>query len=283
MLNKRNSGVLFHISSMPSDYAVGVFDENCCHFIDKISDAGFSYWQVLPFNPLDHANSPYCSPSAFAGNYLFIDPKSLLKEGLCTEEDFKRNIYDGSPYTADYDFASSRRLELLKKCYKNCDEKLKSEIENFKSTSKWLYSYSLFMAIKNRENGSAWWEWSEKYSHFENISESDIKELETDIDFWCFVQYIFFEQWKKVKQYANKKGVAIIGDMPIYVAMESADVWSNINLFKIDKTTLKPTKIAGVPPDYFSENGQLWGNPIYDWNEMKKDNYKWWMLSLIHI
>lgn len=280
MLNKRNSGVLFHISSMPSDYAVGVFDENCYHFIDKISDAGFSYWQVLPFNPLDHANSPYCSPSAFAGNYLFIDPKSLLKEGLCTEEDFKRNIYDGSPYTADYDFASSRRLELLKKCYKNCDEKLKSEIENFKSTSKWLYSYSLFMAIKNRENGSAWWEWSEKYSHFKNISGSDIKELETDIDFWCFVQYIFFEQWKKIKQYANKKGVAIIGDIPIYVAMDSADVWSNINLFKIDKTTLKPTKIAGVPPDYFSENGQLWGNPIYDWSEMKKDNYKWWMSRL---
>lgn len=279
MLKKRGAGVLLHISSMPSEYGVGVFDENIKQFIDKIADMGFTYWQVLPFNPLDRANSPYCSPSAFAGNYLFINPVGLYKMGLVSEEDVKDNIFNGSPYTADYEFAGEKRLKLLKKAFLNIDERLAKEIKKFESENEWLTDYSVFMAVKEEENMKPWWEWSDRHSrYFECIK--DIYSYEKSAAFWKFVQYIFFLQWQEIKSYANEKGVAIIGDMPIYVAMDSVDVWSNLCMFKIDETTLKADKVAGVPPDYFSEDGQLWGNPIYDWDAMEKDGYSWWISRL---
>ena len=147
MLKKRGAGVLLHISSMPSDYGVGVFDENVIHFIDKIADMGFTYWQVLPFNPIDRANSPYCSPSAFAGNYIFINPKGLYDMGLICEEDYKSNIYDGTPYTADYEFAGKKRLELLKKAFLNINDELARQIKEFEISNSWLTDYSVFMAV----------------------------------------------------------------------------------------------------------------------------------------
>lgn len=279
MLNKRGAGVLMHISSMPSPYGVGVFDSNVKDFIDCISDMGFTYWQVLPFNPLDEAASPYCSPSAFAGNYLFIDPKGLEKMGLVGREDVEENIYTLSPYTADYSFAAEKRLKLLKKAFLNIDKKLAKSIKKFETENPWLTDYSVYMAVKEEENMKPWWQWSERHSkYFECIK--DIYSYESSASFWKFVQYIFYLQWSEIKEYANKKGIAVIGDMPIYVAMDSVDVWSNLPLFLIDEKTLKPQSVAGVPPDYFSEDGQLWGNPIYDWQAMKKDGYAWWLSRL---
>lgn len=281
MLKKRGAGVLLHISSMPSQYGVGVFDENARHFIDKIADMGFTYWQVLPFNPTDNANSPYCSPSAFAGNFLFINPEGLRDMGLVGDDDVRENIYDGTPYTADYEFAAEKRLKLLKKAFLNIGDDIAKEIKAFEIKNEWLTDYSVFMAVKELENGKPWWEWSEKHAHyFECVK--DIYSYEEEAAFWKFVQFVFYKQWNGLKAYANKKGIAIIGDMPIYVAMDSVDVWSNLPMFLIDEKTLKVEKVAGVPPDYFSADGQLWGNPIYDWAAMKKDGYSWWISRLSH-
>ena len=281
MLKQRGAGVLLHISSMPSPYGIGVFDDNIKKFIDRISDMGFTYWQVLPFNPLDGANSPYCSPSAFAGNYLFINPKGLLDMGLISEDDVKSNIYDGTPYTADYDFAGKARLETLKKAFFNIDSNLASEIKAFELENPWLTDYSIFMAVKEAEGMKPWWQWREKHARYFDCVQ-DIYSFEKEAAFWKFVQFIFYRQWGEIKDYANKKGVAVIGDMPIYVAMDSVDVWSNLPMFLIDEKTLKPQKVAGVPPDYFSEDGQLWGNPIYDWQAMEKDGFSWWISRLGH-
>lgn len=281
MLKKRGAGVLLHISSMPSQYGVGVFDENARHFIDKIADMCFTYWQVLPFNPTDNANSPYCSPSAFAGNFLFINPEGLRDMGLVGDDDVRENIYDGTPYTADYEFAAEKRLKLLKKAFLNIGDDIAKEIKAFEIENEWLTDYSVFMAVKELENGKPWWEWSEKHAHyFECVK--DIYSYEEEAAFWKFVQFVFYKQWNGLKAYANKKGIAIIGDMPIYVAMDSVDVWSNLPMFLIDEKTLKVEKVAGVPPDYFSADGQLWGNPIYDWAAMKKDGYSWWISRLSH-
>ena len=281
MLKQRGAGVLLHISSMPSPYGVGVFDDNTKHFIDKIADMGFTYWQVLPFNPIDSANSPYCSPSAFAGNYLFINPEGLRDMGLIDDNEVKANYYDATPYTADYEFASKKRLETLKKAFLNITVDIAKDIKTFELENEWLTDYAVYMAVKEQENGKPWWEWSKKHAHyFECIK--DIYSYEDTSAFWKFVQYVFYKQWKEIKDYANEKGIAIIGDMPIYVAMDSVDVWSNLPMFLIDEKTLKVEKVEGVPPDYFSEDGQLWGNPIYDWEAMKKDGYSWWLSRLAH-
>lgn len=281
MLKQRSAGVLLHISCVPSPYGVGVFGNDTKKFIDKIADMGFTYWQVLPFNPTDLANSPYCSPSAFAGNHIFINPQSLADMCIVSKSDAESNIYNGSPYTADYEFAAKKRESLLRIAYKNADESLKNRVKEFALENPWLTDYSLFMAAKQSENGRPWYEWSQnRCDYFECVR--DIYAFEDEVNFHNFVQFIFYCQWDEIKSYANKRGVAVIGDMPIYVAMDSADVWANPGLFMIDKKTLMPNKVAGVPPDYFSKDGQLWGNPIYDWSAMEKDGYAWWVSRMGH-
>lgn len=281
MLKHRGAGVLMHISSIPSPYAVGVFSNETKHFIDRISDMGFSYWQVLPFNPTDMANSPYCSISAFAGDYIYINPEGLRDMGLICEEDVRENIYDETPYTAGYEYAKEKRLATLKKAFLGIDDGLALKIKEFELDNPWLTDYAVFMAVKEAEGNRPWWEWQEKHArYFECIK--DIYSFEEKAAFWKFVQYIFYTQWYEIKDYANKKGVAVIGDMPIYVAMDSVDAWSESSMFQIDEKTLKPKKVAGVPPDYFSEDGQLWGNPLYDWDRMKEDGYSWWLSRLEH-
>ncbi len=280
MLNKRGAGVLMHISSIPSKYGVGVFDNNCIHFIDKLSEMKFGYWQVLPFNPVDSANSPYCSSSAFAGNFMFIDPQKLCNDGFCTQMEADENIYNGSPYTADYEFAADKRMKLLKKAFSRITFETAQEVKNFEAENPWVIDFSLFMALKEENEFKAWWEWQKDYAKYDDFIKNHRYDLEERSAFWRFVQYIFFKQWYEIKSYANSKGIAIIGDMPIYVAMDSVDVWSNLQQFKIDSKTLKPKKVAGVPPDYFSEDGQLWGNPLYDWDKMESDGFKWWLLRL---
>lgn len=281
MLKKRGAGVLLHISSMPSPYGVGVFDKNIKAFIDRIADMGFTYWQVLPFNPTDASGSPYCSESAFAGNYLFINPEGLEALGLVGHGDVLDNIYDGSPYTADYAFASQKRLKLLKKAFMNIDGKTAAEVKKFELENPWLTDYSVYMAVKEEEGMKPWYLWSSSRAHYCECIK-DIYSFEERTAFWKFVQYIFYSQWAEIKEYANSRGVAVIGDMPVYVAMDSADVWSNLPMFLIDEKTLAAKKLAGVPPDYFSEDGQLWGNPIYDWDAMEKDGYDWWLSRLSH-
>ena len=275
MLHQRGAGVLMHISSLPSPYGIGVFDRHARDFIDRIADMGFTYWQVLPFNPIDRAGSPYCSPSAFAGNYLFIDPQGLQDMGLATAEEVAANRYDGTPYTADFAFAGERRLALLEQAFLRIDDTLAAKIKAFEVENPWLTDYSVFMAVKEAEGGKPWWQWSDRHAHYHTCIQ-DIFSYESRAAFWKFVQYIFYQQWGNIKAYANEKGVAVLGDMPIYVAMDSADVWSGLPLFLIDEKTLKPEKVAGVPPDYFSENGQLWGNPVYDWEKLKGNGYAWW-------
>ena len=217
MLKKRGAGVLMHISSMPGRYGIGVFDENVKHFIDRISDIGFTYWQVLPFNPTDASNSPYCSPSAFAGNYLFIDPKGLLDMGLVDGQDVEDNVYTGSPYTADYDFAAQKRYTLLKKAFSRIDGETARQIKEFEIANPWLTDYAVYMAAKEQNGGSAWWQWDKKQAVYAECVK-DIYSFEENAAFWKFAQFIFYKQWYEIKLYANKKGVAVIGDMPIYVA-----------------------------------------------------------------
>ena len=166
MLKKRGAGVLLHVSSMPSEYGIGVFDENAKHFIDKIADMGFTYWQVLPFNPVDQANSPYCSASAFAGNYLFIDPKGLRDMGLISEEDVRENIYNGSPYTANYSYAAEKRLSTLKKAFLSVDEELAKSVKEYEIQHPWLTDYAVYMAVKELEGLKPWWEWSEPHARY---------------------------------------------------------------------------------------------------------------------
>ena len=187
MLKKRGAGVLLHISSMPSPYGIGVFDENVLSFIDKIADMGFTYWQVLPFNPVDASNSPYCSPSAFAGNYLFINPKKLFDTGLIDESDLNENIYHGSPYTADYNFAAEKRLKALKKAFLNIDEKLAKEIKAFEIENPWLTDFAVYMAVKELEGEKPWWEWEEKHARYYDCIK-DVYSFEKRAAFWKFVQ-----------------------------------------------------------------------------------------------
>ncbi len=279
MSDKRASGVLLHITSLPGIYGIGVMDEKAKLFAKKIKYMGFSYWQVLPLCPNDETGSPYCSKSAFAGNICLIDPKGLYEMKLITEEELKENEYTGSIYRTDFDFAYKARLACLKKAFLRAESDLLSQLSLFKEQNPWAEPFAYYMVLSDKHEGAPWYEWEEKYSKYENA----IKEkahFQEDIDFYCFTQYIFFLQYRTLKEYCGSIGLKILGDMPIYVSMNSADVWSQRSLFEIDEKTLAPKRVAGVPPDYFSEDGQLWGNPLYNWDKMEKENYKWWIERL---
>ncbi|MBQ5995953.1 MAG: 4-alpha-glucanotransferase [Clostridia bacterium] len=276
MLNTRASGVLMHLSSLPSPYAVGVMGDETKRFIDKIADMGFSYWQILPLNPPDFYGSPYTSNAVFAISHMFIDPRPLLAAGLVSQADVERNVYYGSPYTADYEFAYNGRLELLKKAFKNADGELLRKAEEFAEKHGWCKAYSLYEAAKERFDNRPWYEWDADFARYEKCVENE-EALSESASFYAFVQYIAYSQWREIKLYANDRGVKILGDMPIYVSTDSVDVWSNRSLFEIDGKNFSKKRVAGVPPDYFSADGQLWGNPLYDWKSMEKDGFKWWI------
>lgn len=275
MLHTRASGVLMALSSLPSRYGIGVMGEETKRFILKIKEMGFSYWQVLPLNPPDSYGSPYASEAAFAVSHMYIDPDALFKMGLISEETLKRNVYYGSPYTADYEFARTARTELLKEAFSNISSDLRKEIRAFCEENRWCEGYALYAAAKERFDGKPWYEWDEKFARFES-ARTHADELQEAAAYYRFEQYIAYTQWREIKQFANDHGVKILGDMPIYVSFDSADVWGNRHLFEIDDRTFIRKRVSGVPPDYFSEDGQLWGNPLYDWVAMEKDNYRWW-------
>ncbi len=275
MYKKRKSGVLMPLSCINGDFGVGVMGEEAFEFVDKLKRMGFSCWQVLPVGMTDQMNSPYCSCSAFAGNPIYIDPRSL-PNGLVEKEETDENLYTGSCYTAAYDFALEKRTQLLRAAFERADDKLFEKVKQFVSENEYCKNFSLYMALKEKFNLAPWWEWDDKYKSYSSAVRSVDCETEHEALFYSFVQYLFYLQWNKLKDYANSNGIEILGDMPIYVSLDSADVWANSDLFKLDEKTLKPKKVAGVPPDYFSSDGQLWGNPIYDWDKMEKDGFRWW-------
>ncbi|MBR2141930.1 4-alpha-glucanotransferase [Anaerovibrio sp.] len=277
----RQCGVLMHPTSFPSKYGVGDFGPAAYEFVDFLVKAKQHIWQILPLTPVDNCYSPYASPSAFAGNTMLISPDKLYDMGLLDKEDIQRPDKEAVNKT-DYELAVTIKKRLLSKAAKNFFTLAdKHELEAYESFCKreayWLKEYSLFRAIsvKNREAG--WIEWEDDLKHRvpEALAKME-KNLADEIRQECFEQYIFELQWQELRAYANKHGIQILGDMPIFVSQNSADVWSNQKLFKLDQNC-RPYKVAGVPPDYFSATGQLWGNPQYDWDEMEKQDYSWWI------
>ena len=275
MLHTRASGVLTAVSSPPSPYGVGVFGQETEAFILKLREMGFSYWQVLPLCPPDSYGSPYASPAAFAVSPLYISPDRLAQAGLVTPEEAAENRYTGSPYTADYAFALQARRALLKKAFSRAFDKLSQKLDAFAAENDWCTGYALYAACKSRFHDAPWYEWPPEYRQYADALRHR-GEMETDFQFFVFEQYIAYTQWAQIKQFANEHGVKILGDMPIYVSYDSADVWQNRALFALDARTGARKRVSGVPPDYFSAEGQLWGNPLYDWQAMEKDGYRWW-------
>lgn len=265
----RKSGVLMHVSSLFGDHSIGSFGNNAKYYIDFLKDCGFKIWQVLPFNMVDEHNSPYKSYSSFSGNPYFIDLEILYEKGLITSDELS-DARQNSPWLCEYDRLSKERFELLKKASSRVDDSEKKKVAKFIKNNTYIASFCRFMALKEANNGKQWLEWTNSKTDKESLFA------------WQFIQYEFFEQWAEIKKYANVNGIMIIGDIPIYVSHDSSDVWSEQKYFKLDKYG-RPTHVAGVPPDYFCKDGQLWGNPLYDWSEMKKDGYKWWCDRIRHM
>lgn len=267
------------ISSLPSPYGVGVFGEGAVRFAKAVADMGFSAWQVLPFTPLDYAYSPYGSDSAFAGNELYISPDLMVRDGYVTKDEAKKCLYSGSPFTADYEFAFAAKEQLLKTAFLRLDDEKKRVINEFVE-EKGLFHHCLYRALKEKHNNAPFWEWGEDSDFSHAVSSSKL--LENEIAFHGFVQYLFLTQWEETKEKINALGVEIIGDMPIYVSRDSADVFANPHLFLIDPDSFSPELVAGVPPDYFSRDGQLWGNPLYNWSAHEKQGFDWWIKRIRH-
>ncbi|MBQ3229475.1 MAG: 4-alpha-glucanotransferase [Clostridia bacterium] len=278
-ITKRGSGVLMSISTLPSEYGIGVFGREAVAFAEKIKEMGFTYWQVLPFTPLDYGNSPYGSDSAFAGNELYISPDLMVDSGYITSDEAKAFKYGGTPYTADYAFAYESKNKLLRLAFSRLSEEFKQKLDEYAEESG-LFAHCLYRALKSKNGGKHFWEWEQGAKYSEALSLAS--ELKEEIRLNAFAQYLFHTQWKDTKDRINALGVKIIGDMPIYVSRDSVDVWASPELFDIDPETFTPAFVAGCPPDYFSEDGQLWGNPLYNWKNHASQGYEWWISRIKH-
>ena len=279
----RASGILMGISSIPSKYGIGCFSKEAYDFVDQLEKAGQQYWQILPLGPTGYGDSPYQSVSTFAGNPYFIDLETLIDKKLLTKEECESCDWGGSESYVDYEKMYLSRFKLLRKAYEKADLKTDPDYAEFlKEEKDWLQDYCLFMAIKNDQKGICWIDWPEelKDRHSKAVKEAE-KELAEEIEFYRFQQYCFTTQWRKLKAYANKKDISIIGDVPIYVALDSSDAWANPEMLQFDED-YNPKAVAGCPPDAFSATGQLWGNPLYDWKALKKDGYGWWVQRMTH-
>lgn len=274
---ERGAGILLSVSSLPSNYGIGTLGEEAYQFVDLLVEAGQKYWQVLPVGPTSYGDSPYQSFSAFAGNPYFIDLDILIKEKLLKKSEIMSYQWGKKEDEVDYEAIYQHRFQILKLAYNNSLHKQIKEYEDFcKEQSFWLDDYSFYMALKIYFDNKEWLLWDEDICY---RKESAIRNymilLKEEIDFWKFCQFKFHEQWNKLKAYTNKKGIKIIGDIPLYVAMDSADVWVHGQLFELDERK-KPIHVAGVPPDCFSTTGQRWGNPLYNWDEMEQEDFYWW-------
>ena len=273
----RTSGVLMPISSLPSPYGIGTMGKSARKFVDFLVKGGQTYWQILPICPTSYGDSPYQSFSSFAGNPYFIDLDILCKENLLKKKECESFDWGTSEEYIDYGTMYVSRYALLHKAYARFVKNMPEDFSSFCEAEKdWLEDYTLFMALKDANDGKAWAEWDEKLRVRDAAALDEArKKYAEDIEFYKMLQYLFFKQWRELKAYANENGIEIIGDVPIYVAGDSADVWANPKQFYLDED-LNPIEVAGCPPDGFSADGQLWGNPLFRWDEMKKDNYAWW-------
>jgi 4-alpha-glucanotransferase len=274
---ERAAGILLHPTSLPGKYGIGDLGPEAYRFVDFLVSAGQTLWQVFPLGPTGYGDSPYQCFSAFAGNPLLISPDKLHNDGILSDEDIK-NIPQHDPQKIDFGTIIDYKYSLLKKAYENFKKKKSSkDFDKFcKENDDWLDDYALFIAVKEHHGGGIWTEWNKDLIQRkpETLKEWTNK-LENEINFRKFIQYNFFKQWLELRKYANENGVKIIGDMPIFIAYDSADLWQHKELFSVDKNG-KLDFVAGVPPDYFSETGQLWGNPLFKWKEMEKDDFEWW-------
>ncbi len=275
----RKSGILMHISSLPNPYGIGSMGKCAYEFVDFLNKAGQSYWQILPLSPTGYGDSPYQSFSTFAGNHYLIDLDQLIEEGLLLQEEVDAMNWGSCETRVDYGCMYENRAKLLRLAFQRFQPN--GEYTLFVEENKeWLEDYALFMTLKARYHDAAWQNWSlSLMMRIPEIVASYCQELAGELEFQYFQQYLFFHQWKALRSYANEKGIRIIGDVPIYVPLDSADVWANPQLFQLDGNC-RPKKVAGCPPDSFSADGQLWGNPLYDWEKMKQDGYAWWIRRL---
>ena len=276
---ERSSGILLPVFSLPSPYGIGTFGKAAYEFADFLKAAGQRFWQILHLGSTSYGDSPYQSFSTFAGNPYFIDLELLVEDGLLTEQEVGACDWGGDPRTVDYGKIYENRLTLLQKAKARGFKESGEEIRAFEEENRlWLPDYALFMALKRHFGMSAWLDWPEEAIRLHDPAAVKRWQvvLKEEIELFVYIQYLFFKQWSALKAYINGLGIGIIGDLPIYVAMDSADVWAARELFLLDEKGY-PTVVSGVPPDYFSEDGQLWGNPIYDYAFMRRDGYSWWI------
>ncbi len=283
MSKERKSGILLPVASLPAKYGIGTMGKEAYHFIDCLKEAGQSFWQILPLGATGYGDSPYQSFSTFAGNPYYIDLEMLVEEGLLTEEELDAFDFGDNEEYIDYEKIYRCRFKALRLAYERCNLEYNGAFWEFVGENKfWLEDYALFMAIKNSYDGKSFAEWDDDIRLRKEEALQRCKNLYADeINFYRFQQFYFMKQWKKLKEYANQNGIGIIGDIPIYVAFDSADTWSEPKLFQIDEEGL-PVSVAGCPPDAFSDLGQLWGNPLYDWKYHKETGYDWWIRRMFH-
>lgn len=280
----RASGILMPISSLPSPYGIGTMGAAARSFVDFLVKSGQAYWQILPVCPTSYGDSPYQSFSTFAGNPYFIDLDDLAKQGLLLPEEYASIDWECTPDCINYGVMYEKRYAVLRCAAKRLLAKPGADYRRFvKENDFWLPDYALFMALKDAHNGACWLEWEEPLRRREPAALAAARQqYADDVAFWQAVQFMFYSQWQALKHYANRQEIRIIGDLPIYVALDSVDVWSCPQEFQLDENLL-PTEVAGCPPDGFSATGQLWGNPLFDWDSMAKTGYAWWVRRIKHM
>lgn len=275
----RASGLLLSVTSLPSKYGIGTMGEEARNFIDFLHASGQTFWQLLPIGPTGYGDSPYQSSSSYAGNPYLIDLDALCADGLLLPEETEKTPFGTDPSFVDYGLLYENRRPLLRRAFLRAKERGDELqwLEFMEKEKSWLPDFALYAAIKKQNGEKPWKDWPDalRNRNPEAIAEAK-SELRNDILFEVFLQYVFFAQWKEMKRYANRKSIYLIGDLPIYIAEDSAELWANPHLFHMDEDNV-PEIVGGVPPDDFSDDGQLWGNPLYDWDVHKKENYAWWI------
>jgi 4-alpha-glucanotransferase len=276
---KRSSGILMPMSSLPSNYGIGSLGKCAYEFVDFLKAAGQKYWQLLPMGPTSLGDSPYSSFSTFAGNPYFVDLDMLVEDGLLEESELKSIKWGSNQQRVDYGAIYNNRFKVLHKAYERGWQRYGAELGDFRrENGGWLENYALYMSLKAHFDMKCWVDWPDESirMHRPEAVEKYRRELESSVNFYVFIQFLFYRQWKKLRAYAKEQGISFIGDIPIYVALDSADVWSEPQYFQLDGRNV-PTEVSGVPPDAFTDDGQLWGNPLYDWDAMAADGYGWWI------